>query len=98
LVDLPEWNKQMAARSIARNLSVLLLVSFLNLFSGCEGSFGSHNLNCPISVGNRATNDILFVAIITAGSKNMFGFLDSTETGYNKTSLGCEVELVQCLS
>lgn len=71
----------------------IFLLGFFFLLSGCEGSFGSHNMTCPIHAGNRSANDILFVEIMSGEIKNRFGFLDSTETGYNKTSLGCDIEL-----
>jgi hypothetical protein len=64
------------------------------LLGGCDGVFQSDFINCPVSTGNRSTNDILFVEIVSGETRNRFGFLDSTEKGFNKTSLGCEVELV----
>jgi hypothetical protein len=92
LVGWKGCNKKMATRILARKLSVLLSVSFLQLFGGCEGSFGSHHITCPIHAANRSTNEILFVSIKTAGTRNEFGFLASM--GFGATSVGCEVELV----
>jgi len=73
--------------------SCLLLSVFIFLFSGCEGSFGSHHIICPIHAANRSTKEILFVSVITGGPRNEFGFLAGSKTN-GKTSLGCEVQLV----
>jgi hypothetical protein len=74
--------------------SGLVLLAMVVVSSGCDGLFNGQHINCPISTGNRATNDILFVTIVSGTTRNLFGFLDSTETGYNATSLGCDLELV----
>jgi len=72
-----------------------LSVSFI-FFSGCEGSFGSHHMICPIHAANRSTNEILFVSIKTDNTRNEFGFLAGSKVN-GKTSFGCEVELVSDL-
>jgi hypothetical protein len=55
--------------------------------------FGNNRISCEISTANRSKNDIRFLVIVSAEARNEFGFLDSTEKGYNKTTMGCAFEL-----
>ena len=74
-------------------ISGLVLLAMVVVSGGCDGLLGGNRMNCEISTGNRSTNDIRFMAIVSGETRNMFGFLDSIETGYNKTSIGCDLEL-----
>jgi len=75
--------------------SATMMSRFMLLaMSGCwDGRLDGGRMNCEISTANRATNDIRFMVIVSGETRNLFGFLDSTETGYNATSLGCDLEL-----
>ncbi len=75
-------------------ISGLVLLAMIVLSGGCgEKLYDGNRMNCEISTGNHSTNDIRFMVIVSGETRNMFGFLDSTETGYNATSLGCDLEL-----
>ena len=81
----------MTIQEWSRKCSYLFLSALIFLSGGCDGSFNGQQMNCPISIGNRSTNDILFVTIVSGETKNKFGFLGPMGAG--KTSIGCDFEL-----
>lgn len=83
----------MSERKITRNLIGLVLFIMVVWSGGCDGFLKNDCINCPVSTGNRSTNAIRFVGVISGTTTNEFGYLGGSKTN-GKTSLGCEVELV----